>query len=403
MKKILIYGAGENCNVFFANALLEDISIIGIADQNKIGEQVSGIEIKPLKEFDISQCDEILVTPKYNDDIVNKLIESCGVAEERIIRPGEINRKYILPRIQERDNVFITRGKYESCFSFVFRKMEREGRMLILRILDSVEYMEEEKSFLSKKLFLFLSDDVKALKENGTLGSLKHMYPNAKKLLWLCNPCDNLAYGIPELFDLYQSSEHLKEEFDFCYTYHRGDAEKYGLCYYPQFYPDIAVDYQSEANPEYDVFFVGNAKKRFGLIYDVFRRLTDAGLRCKFYIFNLKEENRIYEEGLVYIDNWISYEDTLYELGKCRCILEICDEGDETSYRFAEAVIFGKKLLVNDDTVKRRSYYSETNIFTFHNAEEIDTEWVKGPVEDYGYKGDYDPAYYLDQIIGALQ
>ena len=108
-------------------------------------------------------------------------------------------------------------------------------------------------------------------------------------------------------------------------------------------------------------------------------------------------------EGLIYLDRWISYEETLYELCKCRCILEICDDGDETSYRFAEAVIFGKKLLVNDDTVKERRYYSETNICIFHDAEEINADWIKEPVEDYGYKGDYEPAYYLDQVIGALQ
>lgn len=403
MKKILIYGCGENCRVFFANALLENIDIIGIADKNKAGEQVEGVDVRSPEEFDVLQCDEILVTPKYNDDIVDMLMNTFGIAREKIILPGEINRRYILPRLQERDNAYITRGRYEACFSFVFRKLEQEGRMLILRILDSVERMEEGECSGAKKLFLFLSDDVKVFKENGTFDSLKHMYPNAKKLVWLCNPCDNPAYGIPELFGIYQSPEHFKKEFDYCYTYHRGDAEKYGLDYYSQFYPDIASVYQSESHPEYDVFFVGNAKKRFGLIYDVFKKLSDAGLRCKFYIFNLKEENRVYEEGLVYLDQWISYEETLYELSKCRCILEICDDGDETSYRFAEAVIFGKKLLVNDDTVKERRYYSETNIYIFHNAEEIDAEWIKKPVEDYRYKGDYEPVYYLDQVIGALQ
>lgn len=403
MKKVIIIGAGENCKVFFANAALDGVSVLGIADQNKTGEQVNGIQVRPLEEFDVSQCDEILVTPKYNGGIVDKLTGSLGIDREKVVLSGEINKRYIFPKIQEKDNVFITRGKYESCFSFVFRKLEEEGRLLILRILDSIDYIEEKKVLPENKLFLFLSDDVKALKENGTLDSLKHMYPNAKKFLWLCNPCDNPAYGIPELFDLYRSAEHLKKEFDYCYTYHSGDAEKYGLYYYPQFYPDIASAYQSEAGSSYDVFFVGNAKKRFGLIYDVFKRLTDEGLCCKFYIYNLKEESRIYEEGLIYLDDWISYEETLYKLSKCRCVLEICDEGDETSYRFAEAVIFGKKLLVNDETAKKRNYYSEANICIFHRAEEIDAEWVKEPIEDYGYKGDYEPVFYLDQVINVLQ
>lgn len=403
LKDILIYGAGENCMTFFRSAILDEVNIVGIVDRDKCGTEVAGIKVGAPKDIHSYKYDELFVTPMHYDKIVSMLEEDYGVERDRIVLPGEINNRYILPRISEHENVFLTSVIYETCFPFVFRRLEEEGRILVLCLLAGDKAAKEDGiPCQDKKLFIFLSDDIMEMRNNNLLNYLKEMYPNAKNFLWFCNPCDDRAYGIPDIFDSYQSVNNLKKEFDYCYTYHIKDAEKYGFSFYPQFYPNIASNYCSGKEAECEVFFVGNAKDRFPIVYRVFKRLTGAGIDCRFYIIKLAKEDRIYEEGLIYIDHYISYEETLRELAKAKCILEICNCGDETSYRFAEAVIFGKRLLVNDDSVTQRGYYSEENIQVFHNADDIDTEWFKTPMKAYDYKGDFEPEYYFEKVLEAL-
>ncbi len=403
MIKALVYGAGNNCEALLSNKdKLVDIEIVGIVDRNKAGDEIEGIKIFPIDSIADFEIDQIIITPKNNSAIVTDLEEKYSVKREDMICPGDINSKYILPYIKETKNVFLTIGKYGTCFEYVFRPLEEKGVVSFLRLLDAEENVCIGCGDEYKRLIIVLSDDVICFEKNNTISFIKEKFVGTEFFVWFCNPCDDIRFGIPELMHEYGGMAEVRKRFEYCYTYHKADAIRYGLYYYPQFFSDYKKEH-FEKKPTSDVFFIGNAKKRLSMIHDAYKLFTKAGVTCAFYVFGVPEEDRISGEGIYYLSQYMDYEKTLELLSDCRCLLEICEEGDETSYRYAESVVLNKKIIVNDPDVRYKKYYNPQNVFIYRDVLDIDPEWIKGDLVDYGYEGDFETEYYFDKMIGALK
>ncbi|MBQ7201360.1 MAG: hypothetical protein IJS24_08290 [Eubacterium sp.] len=403
MKEVLIYGGGDNCDALLECGDLRDVRILGIIDRDKAGQTLRGVKMYAPDDIRSFRYDEILITLMDNDAVVEMLIDKYDVDRDRIILPGTINSQYVLPRMRERKNVVLVLGGSYKCYAFAFSKLVHSGDFIVLRLLSCEERHEIEGIYPEEKLIVFISAHVSKHRRNHTFQSIKAAYPNSTKFLWMCDPCEAEEYGGPALIREYGGIDNLKKDFDICYTYHHGDAEKYGLTYYPQFFPDVRDRMEYKSEPEYDLFFIGALKKRKELIYSVYQKASAAGVRCRFLLLYDKEEEKIDEEGIYYLERPLSYEESLEELLKCRCILEICDPGDETSFRYSEAVTFGRKLLLNDETVKQRPYYSVDNIQVFDDADNIDAEWLCSPIPDINYMGDLDTERVFSKEFGVLK
>ena len=403
MDRIVLFGAGANCTAFLREADLSELEVVGIVDSKKAGQQSNGYLVSDPSILEKKEYDKVFVTPENYLPIKDMLMDKYDLKEEQIICPSEMNSRYILPRISELDNVFLfENSRYEDCFPYAFSKMVQKGLMTNIRLLSGKgkHFLEAEND--KPKLIIIMSDDLLTFRENGTLDCLKEAFPNIKWFLWLCNPCEDETYKIPEIMRIYGGAEGLKKQFDYCYTYHETDAKKYGFIYYPQFYPYMVEDGDTVKKNKYDVFFIGNAKNRFPLILSVFNKLRANGLKCKFIISRLPKEERVYEEGLEYIENGISYEKSLEYLKESKCIMEICNDLNETSYRYAEALNWKKKLLINDLSIKKKPHYSETNMQIFKTADDIDIDWLRQDAVEYGYKGEFDIEHYLKDVLNCL-
>lgn len=400
MKKILLYGAGNNCKKFLRYAIRENINILSIIDKNKYGNTLGGINILPPDAIKDFEFDEILVTPEKNEDIIDLLLNKYNIHKNKIKLPGNINIDYMIPQIKSNNIIIFGLDDVDSSFYFVFYKMIKEKKAIYINFANLLECKSLYKiNNISHqvKLFIFYSCDVIKLLENGFFDYLRFFYPNAKKFLWITDPCDDPLYGVPQLIKEFKTIENLKKVFNYCYTYHSKDAKKYDLIFYPQFYPNIDINiYKNQI--EYDIFFVGFAKKRTKIIYDIYKKLTQSNLICRFFLLNvpIKERN---VQGIFYIDDVMAYDEVLKEINKTKCILEVCNEGDETSIRYAEAIIFNKKLLLNDDNIKKRKYYNKNNMQIYHSADDIDIDWFYSETQDYNYLGDFDTEYVLKNIL----
>ena len=403
MEKIVVFGAGANCNAFFREGDFSDIEVVGIVDSKKAGDIINGIKISDPSLLSDAGYEKVFITPENYHPIKEMLVKEYGLRDEQILTPPEINSKYILPRIKDCNNVFLfENSRYEDCFPYALKNMVKKGLMTNIRLLSGKGNHSIKAKSDREKLIIIMSDDVIAYRENGILDEIKKSFPKVKLFLWLCNPCDDEKYGIPEIIEMYGGAEGLKQYFDYCYTYHETDAEKYGFIYYPQFYPYDAEDSITTEENKYDVFFIGNAKNRFPLILSVFRKLTSNGIKCKFIISRLEEDKRVYEKGLEYIDNGISYEESLKYLKDSSCIMEICNKFNETSYRYAEALTWKKKLLINDESVRSKPYYNDANMQVFSTAEDIKIDWFSKDAVEYGYDGEFDTERVIKTILHGL-
>ena len=401
MKNILIYGAGGNCEVFLHDVVNKNFNVLAIIDKNKCGSEFEGITIESPDKIQDYKYDEIYITPRENENIVETLVNIYNVPKNNIKLPEDINNEYIIPKIDDYANVIIaSKIDKNSCFAFVFKKLLENTNTAFIRLLDCKNSIHIDKISYKKKLFIFISYSLVNIKSNGFFENLILAYPNSKKFLWLCDPFEDPLYGVPQMVREFDSVENLKKTFDYCYTYHIQDAKKYNFLFYPQFFPNINVNEYAD-DKRYDVFFIGNVKKRKQLIYEVYDKLISIGLKCQFLLFNVPKEERI-DNGIVYTDIYINYSEILKEIAKSKCILEVCNNGDETSFRFAEAVVFNKKLLINDDSVRERMYYNENNMKIYHSADDVKADWFLEETENYNYKGEYDTEYYLKNVLQIL-
>lgn len=172
----------------------------------------------------------------------------------------------------------------------------------------------------------------------------------------------------------------VSDLFDLKLSYDKGDAEQYGLTYHPTVFSNFKVDCD-ENIPESDVYFIGIAKDRLELILDVFYRLKEAGLTCDFYLSRVPTSQQIEEDGLNYIDK-MSYIDNLKHVVRTKNILEIVQQRAKGStIRTWEAIMYNKKLLTNNLSIKNDPFYND-NYIRLLNPENIDVDFLK---QSYSY------------------
>ena len=130
-----------------------------------------------------------------------------------------------------------------------------------------------------------------------------------------------------------------------------------------------------------DVYFVGKAKDRLKSIMDAYYKLKDSGLTCEFYLTEVpKEEKQLNLPGVHYCEG-VSYIDNLKHINNTRCLLEIMQGGGHGyTLRYAEALMYDKKLLTNNPEIKDAPFYDSRCISVFTNAESIDSSFVKTDV-----------------------
>ncbi|MCI9379377.1 MAG: hypothetical protein HFI06_12930 [Eubacterium sp.] len=137
----------------------------------------------------------------------------------------------------------------------------------------------------------------------------------------------------------------------------------------------------TEQIKDIDVFFVGSDKGRLKKILSIYRYLKTIDLRCEFYIAEVKEEERIYGlEGIHYI-KYMKYSKTLELISRSKCLLEVVQEGQVGStMRSMEALVYRKKLLTNDKSIKSQEYFCKENMFVFEEPIDIDKDFILSKV-----------------------
>lgn len=85
---------------------------------------------------------------------------------------------------------------------------------------------------------------------------------------------------------------------------------------------------------------------------------------------------------------------------RSNCLLELVQEGQVgATARYCEAVVYGKKLLTNNNYVRFLPFYNEEYIKIFDKVDDIDFDWVKEIVHvDFEYKDEFSPNHVIERI-----
>lgn len=231
---------------------------------------------------------------------------------------------------------------------------------------------------------------------NDYLDYIKKEYPNCKIV---CVHRDLISVGKSIREDFC-----LNPRYDAEFSYDQNDCDKYGLFHFDELESKISVPVAKDG-PIADVFFAGKAKDRFPRLLEAYKHFTSDGLSCKFYIVGVPKDKRVALPGIQYADKNLSYRELLYYTVNSKCILEISQEiAVGYSARFLEAVIYSKKLITDNISIKESKFYYPQYIQCFKRIEDIDTSFVTRDVGtvDYHYNNEFSPLALIDLIDETL-
>jgi hypothetical protein len=157
------------------------------------------------------------------------------------------------------------------------------------------------------------------------------------------------------------------------------ESRKYNIPYYPSWYDECEVP-EDAGIEDSDVLFIGRAKDRLQEIVEVFEKLSDAGLKCKFCLVDVPEEKRIHPDRIDYC-SYIPYTTVLQYVKKTKCMLEILQKDMESeTLRVFEAIQYNKKLITSNRNILTREYYDPQKIFYYEKVQDLDPDFVNcGP------------------------
>ena len=398
MKNILIYGIGNQCEIFLKYGDKTLFNIVGFVDTYKYGQIYQDTKVLSIDQINDLEYDVICITVSDYKDIFDMLVNKYGIDRKKIELPQDININYIEPQISNHKYILVMRNA--DYIEYMFKPLVNNGDFAIVSFLNTDEIWYDTNNIDdNEKVFFFGSYDFdRCLMERiDKYYSVK--YTKTKKILMVYDLFDGENGYLNKCPSI--TIEKIKSVFNLIITYHKAEALKYGFVFRPYPYPiDESIREITKPN-QYDLFFCGHSKDRLNLIHRIYKTANSNGIKCKFYITAVPEEKQLLTDEIIYNER-LKYEEYIEILKRSRCILEICQKGDETSMRYQEAVVYNKKLLANDNGIIELPYYSPVNMQVFADAEDIDTDWIKSPGCDYDYKDDFDPINLLRFVDGHL-
>lgn len=149
-----------------------------------------------------------------------------------------------------------------------------------------------------------------------------------------------------------------------------------------------------------DIYFRGMDLGRAELVHACFQYLSENGVSCNFHV-QTKRTDLPSVKGVTFSNERISYEEMVLEELSSNVMLEIVIPGigSGTTLRYKEAVMYGRKLLTNNPTVKELPCFDEKYIHYFEVPEDIDIEWVKSrDLVRYNYHGEFSTDHFCEEI-----
>lgn len=225
------------------------------------------------------------------------------------------------------------------------------------------------------------------------LQKMRNLY-NYKIVLVIVDSClDKLLSPLPYL---------KKIKFDLVYSFDMNDCLNYGFRYTTNLYSKI--NDVKPSSKESDLFFIGRAKDRLGILQKIVNQCNKRKLITNFYVLNAEKKKAIKINGITYLKKIMPYSEVLPQIISSKCLLDIVQKGQNgLTMRVFEAIFYNKKLITNNKNIKNLKFYNADYMQIINAIDDIDLDWLHKDIKvDYGYNGDYSPLYFIEQVKNDL-
>lgn len=185
--------------------------------------------------------------------------------------------------------------------------------------------------------------------------------------------------------------------FDHVFSFDQGDCDRYGLDHILSTF-SIPHDLKKDDDFKNTAEFVGRVDDREQILEEVLTKIGDQVPNCRFHLVGVDKSKQKSKPYLHYYP--VSYHDELMLAYNSNCIIEILKAGQNgISLRTCEAIVFNKKLVTNNQSVKQLPYYNPNYIKVISNADDVDVNFIK-KVEnvEYNYDGLFSPYRIIEKL-----
>lgn len=231
-------------------------------------------------------------------------------------------------------------------------------------LLAPVKKAVAEMSDPSAPLCIILFPYIIPLEEYNISNMLRKIIPSTSSV--------KILYFLTDLVEKHIEKQQLLSQWrnrpDFILTYDPGDAEKYDLIFHNIPYSNIL-----KSSPvEYDIAFIGRARRRMSEIVSAFEFFHAKGLNCCFHIVGAQKHEKVYPD-LIHYSKLMPYDYYLNIISRTNCILEIIQHGSKgNTLRIPEAIALDKKLITNNPYAETNSLYFPKYMQVYRKLEDID-------------------------------
>lgn len=292
---------------------------------------------------------------------------------------NKIDNGCVLDKVIASDNKFIN-ILHHIHFSFAINsriKLPFQGIWKRTYSLNKIIFNENEQ-------YCVIYTDISAGRTDRKYLEKLHNKKNVKVVLVMVNTMRHRKKVLDDKF----------KYFDRIFSFDMDDCRKYDFIYHPTNYSILNIN--QDVDILYDAFFVGVSKGRQEELEKIFEWLKVAGANSSFYISGVEKKNN----PDIYYNQWLSYQEVLQHIEKSNCIVEVMENNQSgVTLRTMEAICYNKKLLTNNQSVKKLPFYKTGYIQVFEKLSDIDPEFVldRKPV-DYHYQGEFSPIHLLEHI-----
>ena len=265
-------------------------------------------------------------------------------------------------------NGFVSELFFSTKVSFLFPRIVCLKHYIYRRISGCLKFKYDDR------VILIFTDTNKLSHDKEFIQYCRKHYKNVVLVRWFLDLMDIAL--LPEEQEL----SFCRSNYDVIITYDQREAKKYDFKFVESPYSrDITI---SKRKTNYDIVFVGTAKmerdsgKRYKRIIEAYHYFKSKGLKLKFYIFGVPENDQIKSNDIVY-NTYLPYREVLKLNMESKCILEITQENETgTTLRLFEAIAYKKKLVISNVDIVNNPLFNPKQMFVFKNVHDIDLDFI---------------------------
>ncbi|MBO0459346.1 hypothetical protein JZO77_21655 [Enterococcus hulanensis] len=182
------------------------------------------------------------------------------------------------------------------------------------------------------------------------------------------------------------------------WSFDKDDVEKYNMNYSPT--PTCFENFISKdtkySSTKYDVFFLGVDKGRLSRLLDIRKNFVENKVSVEYHIVDVFGEgnNNNFEYS-----SFISYHQYLEKAKNAKALLEIKQENQNgNTLRPVEAGFMKKKLITDDESIKKEPFYRKENTYILGESRDIYKFINTIPYDDSFDYNQYDIEKWLKQF-----